>query len=200
MGARFAENGLFYVFTTFALTYVATQLKLPRVIALNGLLLASAINIFAGPAWGALSDRFGRRPIYIWGALACGLLAFPFFALLDTKVAGLIWLGIGLPLVFGHAAMYGPQASFFSELFSARVRYSGASLGYQLASVFAGGLSPLIATGLLAWGGGRPWPVSLYMIALVLITIVSVLLAAETFRTGIGPEDADAHSRERPAA
>jgi len=200
MGARFAENGLFYVFTTFALTYVATQLKLPRVIALNGLLLASTINIFAGPAWGALSDRFGRRPIYIWGALACGLLAFPFFALLDTKVAGLIWLGIGLPLVFGHAAMYGPQASFLSELFSARVRYSGASLGYQLASVFAGGLSPLIATGLLAWGDGHPWPVSLYMIALVLITIVSVLLAAETFRTGIGPEDADARRPERPAA
>jgi len=188
MGARFAENGLFYVFTTFALTFVSTQMKMDRVIALNGLLLASAINIVAGPAWGALSDKLGRRPVYIWGAVACGLLAFPFFLLLQTRQISLIWLAMALPLVLGHAAMYGPQASFLSELFSARVRYSGASLGYQLASVFAGGLSPLIATGLLALGGGKPWLVALYMIALVLITVVSVAFAAETFKTGIGPE------------
>jgi len=200
MGARFAENGLFYVFTTFALTFISTQMKLDRVIALNGLLIGSAINIFAGPAWGALSDRLGRRPVYISGAVVCGILAFPFFWLLQTKETGLIWLAIALPLVLGHAAMYGPQASFLSELFSARVRYSGASLGYQLASVFAGGLSPLIATGLLAWGGGHPWPVALYMIALVLITVVSVAFAAETFKTGIGPETGQAKSDTRSVA
>jgi metabolite-proton symporter len=185
MGARFAENGLFYVLTTFALTYVATQLKMDKVIALNGLLIASAINIFAGPAWGALSDKLGRRPVYIWGAVACGLLAFPFFWMLGTKQPVVIWIAIALPMCLGHAAMYGPQASFFSELFSARVRYSGASLGYQLASVFAGGLSPLIATALLAWGGGQPWAVALYMIALVAITIASVWATAETHRTAI---------------
>lgn len=184
-GARFAENGLFYIFTTFALTYVATQLGVDRVIALNGLLVAAFISAFAAPAWGALSDRFGRRPVYIWGAVACGLLAFPFFWLLGTKEPVVIWIAIALPLSLGHAAMYGPQASFFSELFTARVRYSGASLGYQLASVFAGGLSPLVATGLLAWGGGEPWPIALYMIALVLITIVSVAFAAETHRSAI---------------
>ena len=188
MGARFAENGLFYVFTTFALTYVATQLNVDRIIALNGLLIAAAVNIFAGPAWGALSDKFGRRPVYIYGAVACGFLAFPFFWMLQTKVPGVIQLAILLPLFLGHAAMYGPQASFFSELFPAHLRYSGASLGYQLASVFAGGLSPLIATGLLAACGGKPWGVSLYMIALVLITVVSVGLTAETYRRGIGPE------------
>jgi MHS family shikimate/dehydroshikimate transporter-like MFS transporter len=184
-GARFAENGLFYVFTTFALTYVSTQLKVDRVIALNGLLIASFINIFLGPAWGALSDKIGRRPVYIWGAVACGLLAFPFFWMLGTKQPAVIWLAIALPLCLGHAAMYGPQASFFSELFSARLRYSGASLGYQLASVFAGGLSPLIATGLLAWAGGQPWAIALYMIALVLITVVSVALTAETNKSAI---------------
>ena len=184
-GARFAENGLFYVFTTFALTYAAAQLKVDRVVALNGLLIASFICIFLAPLWGALSDRVGRRPVYIWGAVACGLLAFPFFALLGTRQPVLIWVGITLALALGHAAMYGPQASFFSELFSARVRYSGASLGYQLASVFAGGLSPLIATGLLAWAGGKPWPVAIYMIGLVLITVVSVALTAETHRSAI---------------
>ncbi|HVO18635.1 MAG TPA: MFS transporter [Anaeromyxobacter sp.] len=200
MGARFAENGLFYLFTTFSLTYIATQLKMDRTVALNGLLIAAFVCVFAAPLWGALSDRIGRRPVYVWGAIACGLLAFPFYAMLSTKSPGMVWLAILLPMMLGHAAMYGPQASFLSELFSARVRYSGASLGYQLASVFAGGLSPLIATGLLAWGGGRPWPVALYMIGLVLITVVSVALAAETYRTGIGPETAGEPSQRRSVA
>lgn len=184
-GARFAENGLFYLFTTFALTYVSTQLKLDRSVALNGLLIAAFLGSFAAPAWGALSDRFGRRPVYIWGAVACGLLAFPFFWMLGTRQPVMVWVAITLPLVLGHAAMYGPQASFFSELFSARVRYSGASLGYQLASVFAGGLSPLIATAMLARGDGRPGGIALYMIGLVIITVVSVALAGETHRTDI---------------
>jgi MHS family shikimate/dehydroshikimate transporter-like MFS transporter len=188
MGARFAENGLFYIFTAFALSYVSTQLKVDRVVALNGLLIAAGVNIFVGPAWGALSDKLGRRPVYIYGAIACGLLAFPFFWMLQTRNPTIISLAILLPLCLGHAAMYGPQAAFFSELFPARVRYSGASLGYQLASVFAGGLSPLLATALLAWGGGSPVGVSLYMIGLVLITVVSVGLTKETFRAGIGPE------------
>ncbi len=185
MGARFAENGLFYLFTTFALTYASTQLGVDRGVALNGLLIASAINIFVAPAWGALSDRIGRRPVYIWGAVACGLLAFPFFWMLGTRSPVIIWAAIALPLVLGHAAMYGPQASFFSELFSARLRYSGASLGYQLASVFAGGLSPLVATGLLAWSGGKPWGIAVYMIALVVVTVISVALSAETHRSAI---------------
>jgi MFS family permease len=184
-GARFAENGLFYLFTAFSLTYVATQLKMDKVIPLNGLLIAAFIGVFAAPAWAALSDRIGRRPVYIWGAVACGLLAFPFFMMMDTKVPGLMWLATVLTICLGHAAMYGPQASFFSELFSARLRYSGASLGYQLASVFAGGLSPLIATALLAKSDGRPWYIALYMIGLVLITVISVMFSAETHRTTI---------------
>ncbi len=108
MGARFAENGLFYVFTVFSLTYVATALKINRTIGLNGLLVAAFIATFAGPMWGALSDRIGRRPVYMWGAVACGILAFPFFALLGTKDPATITLAIVLPVVLGHAAMYGP--------------------------------------------------------------------------------------------
>jgi MFS family permease len=106
------------------------------------------------------------------------LFAFPFFWLLNTESAVLIWLAIILGFNIGHDAMYGPQAAYFSELFGTRVRYSGASIGYQLASVFAGGLAPLIALYLLnAFGYGA---VALYMIALALITVVSVLLAEET--------------------
>jgi MFS transporter, MHS family, shikimate and dehydroshikimate transport protein len=198
MGARFAENGLFYIFTAFALTYVSTQLKVDRVVALNGLLIAAAVNIVVGPAWGALSDKLGRRPVYIYGAVACGVLAFPFFWLLQTREPSMICLAILLPLCLGHAAMYGPQAAFFSELFPPQVRYSGASLGYQLASVFAGGLSPLLATALLAWGNGSPIGVALYMIALVLITVVSVGLTKETFKAGIGPEASPSPSTPPP--
>jgi MFS family permease len=184
-GARLAENGLFYIFTTFSLTYVATQLKLDRNVALNGLLVASACSLFAVPAWGAVSDRLGRRPVYLLGAVGGGLLAFPFFWLLETGRPGLIWIALVLAVTLGHDAMYATQSSFFAELFPTRVRYSGASLASQLGSVFSGGLSPLIATALLARTGGKSWPVSLYMVGLVLITVVSVWLTRETYKQAI---------------
>ena len=189
MGARFAENGLFYVFTVFSLTYISTHLKVPRVVGLDGLLWAAFLGIFFCPMWGALSDKIGRRPVYMYGALACGLLAFPFFWMLGTKTPWIISMAIIIPVIFGHAAMYGPQASMLSEMFSARVRYSGASLGYQLASIFAGGLSPLVATYLLANGvaaGKGPTYIAYYMIGLVAITAVSIYFAKETHKDGIG--------------
>jgi metabolite-proton symporter len=202
MGARFAENGFFYIVTTFVLTYGTERLGLERSTMLNCVLGATVIHLVAIPTFGAASDRFGRRPVYLGGALGCALLAFPFFWLIDTKQTGLILLSITLGII-AHAAMYGPQASFFSELFGTRVRYSGASLGYQLASVFAGGLSPLVATALLTESGGKAWPVSLYMVGLALVTLVSVYLSAETFREDISeapspaPADGAAGSHEK---
>ncbi len=186
MGARFAENGFFYIVTTFVLAY-GTSIGLERAAMLKAVLVATCVHLVAIPAFGALSDVVGRRPVYIGGAVGCALLAFPFFWLIDTKQTGAVWLAISMGII-AHGAMYGPQASFFSELFGTRVRYSGASLGYQLASVFAGGLSPLVATGLLQATDNAPWSVSLYMVGLALVTIVSVYLSAETFREGIGTE------------
>jgi MFS family permease len=147
---------------------------------LNGVLIAAAIETFTIPAFGALSDRVGRRPVYIFGAIFSALMSFPLFMLLGTKNPQLGWIAIVLGLAVGHAAMYGPQASFLSELFGTKVRYSGVSLGYNLASIFAGALSPLIATGLMTAYAPQTWPISLYMIALALITIVSVYFATET--------------------
>jgi MFS family permease len=185
MGLRVAENGAFYVFSVFVLTYITEQLHLSRGVALTGVLIAAALEIFTIPAFAALSDRVGRRPVYLAGALFSLAFAFPFFWLLDTGSPGLIVLAIVVSLAIGHAAMYGPQAAFFSELFSTRVRYSGASLGYQLASVFAGGLSPFIATALLAWQGGDPWAVAAYMAGMALITAVAVVVADETHQADI---------------
>jgi MFS transporter, MHS family, shikimate and dehydroshikimate transport protein len=149
---------------------------------LNGVLIAAFIESFTIPAFGALSDRLGRRPVYIFGAIFSALLSFPLFTLLDPARPRLGWIAIVLGLAVGHAAMYGPQASFLSELFGTKVRYSGVSLGYNLASIFAGALSPLIATGLMAAYKPETWPISVYMIVLALITLVSVYFAAETRR------------------
>ncbi len=187
MGARFAENGCFYIFTVFVLTYATEELSVSRATVLNAVLLASAVQLFVIPAFGVLSDRVGRRPVYLAGACGLAAFAFPFFRLVDTAAAPLISAAIVVGLLV-HAAMYAPQAAFFSELFGTEVRYSGASFGYQLASPLAGGVAPLIAAALLEWSGGRSWPIAVYLIALAAVTIVSVWLASETHRTELDEE------------
>jgi MFS family permease len=184
MGARFAENACFYIFTVFIYTYAGEPRGVARDTIFQGVLIASALQLFSIPAFAALSDRLGRRPVYLAGALSMGFFAFPFFWLVDTGVPVLIWLALALGLT-ATAAMYGPQAALFAELFGTGVRYSGASLGSQLAAPLAGGLAPLIATALLGWAGGEPWPIAIYMIGMSLITFCSVWLARETVRTDL---------------
>ncbi len=200
MGMRIAENGAFYVFSIFVLTYVTTALGLGSSTAQTGVLIAAAIGLASLPFWGWLSDRVGRRPVYLFGAVFSLLFAFPFFWLMNTESTLLIWLAIILSLVLGHDAMYGPQAAYFCEMFSTRVRYSGASLGYQLASVLAGGLSPLIATVLLGYYGYTA--VAWYLAGMALITIIAVVTAAETYRGDIIEErpEEDPALRAEPEA
>ena len=183
MGARFAENGAFYIYTVFVLVYGTQKVGIARQTMLNGILIAAGCALAAIPLCGALSDRLGRRPVYLFGACATALFAYPLFWLLDTGSTPLVWLALVVALVFGHSPMYGPQAAFLSELFGTRVRYSGASLGSQLSSVIAGGLSPFIATALLPYGRGA---LASYIIAMALVTIVSVFLATETRHQHIG--------------
>ncbi|WP_217135107.1 MFS transporter [Streptomyces sp. AC558_RSS880] len=178
MGARMAENISYYVITAFILVYATTSAGVSKQTALNAVLIASAVHFAVIPAWGALSDRLGRRPVYLIGAAGVGLWMFPFFALIDTGGFGSLLLAVTVGLVL-HGAMYAPQAAFFSEMFATRMRYSGASIGAQFASVAAGAPAPLIATALLA-DHGSSTPIALYVIAASLLTVVAVAAAEET--------------------
>ena len=182
-GARIAENGGFYIFSVFMLLYATQHAKVERSVALTGVMIAAAFDLVAIPFYGHLSDKIGRRPVYLFGAAMTGILAYPLFWLFDTGSTPLVWLGLVLVFTFAHAPMYGPQAAFLSELFGTRVRYTGASLGAQLASIVAGGLSPFIATALMPRYGRVG--LSLYLAAMGLITIIAVLAAAETSRKDI---------------
>jgi len=188
MGARMAENGCFYVFTVFILTYGTQHLQLQRSTILNCVLIASMVQFVTIPMFGLLSDVVGRRPVYLGGALGLAVFAFPYFWMVDTGDP--LWVGLAtiISLVIS-AAMYGPQAAFFSELFGTDVRYTGASIGYQLASPLAGGIAPMISMSLLEWGHGQSWPVAAYLIVLSAITLVAVWLAAETHRSHLGDPD-----------
>ncbi len=156
-GMRIAENGSFYLATVFVLSYSESHLGLPRSIPLVGVILSAIIGLFTVPGYAALSDRVGRRPLYLAGALFILFFAYPFFWLLNSRSPVLMAVAIILVVNVGHDLMYGPQAAFLSELFGPRVRYTGTSLTYQLSSVLSGGIAPLIATALLADSAQRPW-------------------------------------------
>jgi metabolite-proton symporter len=178
MGARMGENVSYYVITAFILVYITGPLGLSKSYGLNAVLIASVVHFISIPLWGALSDRVGRRAVYLFGAVGVGVWVFVFFLLLDTKSFGAILLATTVGLVL-HGAMYGPQAAFFSELFGTNVRYSGASVGYQLASIAAGALAPLIATALLKEFHSTV-PVALYVGFACLLSVIAVVVAKET--------------------
>ncbi|MBA4187642.1 MAG: MFS transporter [Planctomycetaceae bacterium] len=188
MGARVAENGFYYFFTVFCLSYGTQYLGMSRGVLIDGVLLGAVAHLIATPLFGALSDRVGRKPVYLGGALFLAAFTFPFFYLVQTREAEWVWLAIIIGMV-GHAAMYGPQAAFLSELFGTRVRYTGASLGYQLAAPLSGGIAPLVAIALLRWSGGDSWPVAVYLVGMAMVTVIAVCLAAETNRRDLGNEE-----------
>ena len=180
MGMRMAENISYYIFTVISITYITTYLDGDRDIVLRALLIGAAVQFFMIPAFGALSDRVGRRPLYLVGAIGVAAWTFVFFGMLDSLSGGTVLLGVLVGLLF-HSLMYAPQAAFFSELFGTSVRYTGASVGYQLASIVAGGLAPLIAVELLGAVDERnTTAVGVYVAIASAITVVSVFFAKET--------------------
>lgn len=181
VGIKMSQNAIFYIITVFALTYASTALGLPQSVALIGVLIGSVVSSFTLLISGWLSDQYGRRRVYMIGAVLSGAFSFPFFMLMGTGSAVLIWLAIVAGLVF-HDLMYGPQAAYMAEMFEPNVRYTGASLGYQIASTIAGAVSPVLAVFLLSISDNQPWLVALYMIGMSIITIVATWLSPETHR------------------
>ncbi|GAA2370043.1 MFS transporter [Nonomuraea africana] len=178
IGARLAENISFYLITVFVITYGTTVVKLDRGTVLNAVLIGSAIHFLTIPLWGALSDRLGRRPVYLAGAAGIGVWIFAFFPLINTGGFLAITLAVTVGLLF-HGMMYGPQAAFFSELFGTRMRYTGVSIGAQLSAIVAGALAPVIAVRLLQEFGS--WvPIAGYLAIAAVLTLVAVYAARET--------------------
>jgi MFS transporter, MHS family, shikimate and dehydroshikimate transport protein len=182
MGLRVAENGGSYIFLAFSLVY-GKFIGIPSSVMLAGVMVSMTVELAMMLFWGHLSDRIGRKPVYMVGAVGLMVVAFPFFMLLDTKVPGLIWLALLLGNPVCHGAMIGTQPSLMGELFSTEVRYSGMALGHEIASVFAGGLSPLAATALLAKYHSA-WPVAVMLMAMGAITAIALLCSRETLPRG----------------
>jgi MFS family permease len=183
--ARIGVDVVFYVFTLYLLTYLAER-GVDRDTGLNAVFVASAAQLALIPLFGALSDRVGRRPVYLAGALAAAGWVFAFFALLDTGSFPAIAVAVGVALLI-HAAMYGPQAAFIAELFTTRLRYSGTSLGYQLAGVAGGALAPVVAI-LLFDRFGTTVAVSLYVVAALAVTVLGLAIAPEPATRSEGPQ------------
>ncbi|MCA6109406.1 MFS transporter [Bradyrhizobium cenepequi] len=188
LGARMAENGLGYFFPVFGLSYVITTVGVPKSEALSALMLAFTIELFAILGFAALSDRIGRRPVYLFGALAGVALAFPFFWMVGTKE----WIWIAVAFILARAvvtaAMFGPQAAYFAELFPPQRRFAGFAFARELGSLLAGGPAPFVATALVA-AYGSWWPVACYAMFLSLCTVIAIWIGPETYREDIAADE-----------
>jgi MHS family shikimate/dehydroshikimate transporter-like MFS transporter len=202
IGARLAENGLGYLFPVFGLGYVINTLHMPREVAITGVMLGNGAEIIGILFFSWLSDKIGRRPVYMGGALFSALFAFPFFVLTNSLDPALISLAFILVMGIGGGAMFGPQAAYFAELFGPRLRYSGFAFARELGSILAGGPSPFIAALLVGVMAGAPWGVAGYVILLSLITAFAVWCGPETNASDIraeAPETVAVERRERLA-
>ena len=195
-GLRFSEQMPFYLFTTFVLIFVVSRHGFSKTFVLNAVLFGALGELVAIPLFSELSDQFGRKRVYLTGAALTALIAFPYFAVLAHSGAVLIFVAVVVSLQV-HALQYGPQAALISESFPTHLRYGGAGLGYQLASVFAGGPAPLIATWLLH-ETHTPYSISLYIVLAAIVTIACV--AALPDRSRVDIEDAAVYGGERKPA
>jgi MFS family permease len=169
-----AEQAPFYIFTAFIFAYAVGTLHMSRDFILTAVLVASCVSFITIPLSGHISDRIGRRKMYLIGAAAVGIFGFPYFGMIDTGIPSAVFIAIVLSLI-PHDMQYGPQAALIAEAFTPRLRYSGASLGYQLASVIAGGPAPLIATALFAtYHSG--YAISVYIAACAVVSLISAAL------------------------
>jgi MFS family permease len=168
---RMSEQAPFYIFTAFIFAYAVGTLHMPRDLILTAVLVGSCVSFITIPLSGHISDRIGRKKMYLIGAAATGIFGFLYFGMVDTAIPSAVFIAIVLSLI-PHDMQYGPQAALIAEAFTPRLRYSGASLGYQLASIIAGGPAPLIATALFA-SYHTGYAISIYIAACAVVSLVS---------------------------
>jgi MFS family permease len=191
--ARMAEQAPFYIFTAFVFTYGVTTLGVTRNLLLAAVLVASVVEFVTIPLFGHVSDLIGRRKMYMIGAAAVGIFGFLYFAMVDTRDPMWIFAAIVLSLV-PHSMMYGPQAALIAESFTGRLRYSGASLGYQLASVIAGGPAPLIATALFAYYHSG-YAIAGYILLCAVVSLIAASRLGDYTNKDISREYDDARTK-----
>jgi MHS family shikimate/dehydroshikimate transporter-like MFS transporter len=180
VGLKITEVAWVGVLTVFAVSYLTKHLGMRQEFILGAITLATFVELFVMPLSGWLSDRLGRRIIYLAGTAFGILFAFPLFWLFETRDPTIVLLTIVCGIALGQGMIFALHASFMPELFSTKVRYSGISLGFQLGAAIGGGLTPVIAAASVGWSGGATWPVSLFLMTLGTITYVAVLETRET--------------------
>jgi MHS family shikimate/dehydroshikimate transporter-like MFS transporter len=179
VGLKISEIAWASIGGVFVMSYATTALKLSRTLVLNGAFASSFVALLAIPLFGWMSDRFGRKTMFYSSCLFSVLFAFPIFWMLDTRDPTTVVLAIVIAITFGQMVMFGVGAPWYSELFTARLRYSGASLGFQVGAAISGGLTPMIAASLMVWSGGATWPVSLFLIFCAMVTAIATYCAPE---------------------
>ena len=186
--AKTGEIAPAYIYLAFVFAYGAQVLHTPRNFLLSAVIAGCLLSFVIIPLSGHLSDRIGRKRVYLLGAIAMGVFGFIYFAMLNSLVPGLIFLGIMLSFV-PHGILYGPQAALIAECFTPRLRYSGCSMGYHLAAVTGGGPAPLIATALLAWTGSG-YAIAGYIAACAIVSIIATVLMPDHTNRDISQEHA----------
>ncbi|GAB3464558.1 MFS transporter [Streptomonospora sediminis] len=184
-GARMADAVTFNVINVFGIAYATTHLGLSSAMMLNGFTIAAAVEIATIPIIGHISDRVGRRPVYMFGIAICLITAFAYFPLLATGSTLVVWTTIVVALAVGTGSMFAIQGTLFAEMFGTRTRYTGLGVVYQSSALIGGAPTPVIATALAAAFGQSYWPVAVYMGAICLLSLICVAFATETHRTGL---------------
>jgi MFS family permease len=193
---RMSEQAPFYIFTAFVLAYGTETLGFSKNFLTNSVMLAAAVSLFSVPFFGHLSDRIGRKRMYMTGAALTMLIGVPYFLMLDSKIAALVVVAIVVSLI-PHDMQYGPQAALIAESFPTRLRYSGAGLGYQLSSVIAGGPAPLLATWLLHTFDSS-LPIGIYIGLCGVVTLIATALLPDAGRRVVAREFEEAAAAPVP--